>query len=289
MDRRQFLRDSGTGLAALALASAWKREMMATPLGKPIGLMQFTVRDDMAKDLEGTLAKIAEIGYREIELFDFYNKTAAEIRRLLSAHGLACPSALYLPSALKSDWERQISYATDVGIRFMGCAVLDEEHRSSLDGYRQAAELFNRCGAQCQKAGIQFFYHNHNFEFKVLDGVVPYDELLRRSDPKLVAFELDCFWATRAGKDPVAYITGHPGRYPLLHIKDLKPGFAPATLPGERNAFTEVGRGIIDWKRVFAAAGKSGLQHYFVEQDVCERPPLESIRISYEYLKSLKV
>jgi len=211
------------------------------------------------------------------------------MRRLLSAHGLTCPSALHFASALKSDWEKRIAFAHELGIHFMGCAMLDDAYRTSLEGYRQAADLFNRCGEQCQKAGIQFFYHDHNFEFTVFDGVVAYDELLRRTDPKLVHFEMDCFWVARAGRNPLEYLLGHPGRFPLLHIKDLKPGFAPTTAPGERNAFTEVGRGIIDWKRVFAAAMKGGLRHFFVEQDVCERPPLESIRISYDYLKNLDV
>ena len=114
MNRRQFLQGSGTGLAALAMASAGKTELGARPLGKPIGLAQFTVRDDMAKDLEGTLQKIGEIGYQEIELYEFFNKTAPEMRRRLSAHGLTCPSALHFASALTSDWEKRIAFARKI-------------------------------------------------------------------------------------------------------------------------------------------------------------------------------
>jgi sugar phosphate isomerase/epimerase len=284
MNRRQFVRDSAVVAAALAGASVWKPELRATPLGKPIGLAVYTVRDQIAKDFDGTLRKVAEIGYQEIEVGEFYRKTAPEFRRLLGSLGLTCPSAHYSLPALKTDWEKQVNYAHDVGIRFMGCSG---DRWKSLDDVRRSAERYNLFGEQCKQAGIQFFYHNHNFEFKAYDGVEAFEELLRRTEPKLVAFEMDCFWVSRAGKDPVAYIEKYPGRFPQLHIKDLKPGFPPSTGFEGLPAFAEVGRGIIDWKRIFAAAGKAGLEHYYVEQDICERPSLESSRISYDYLKSL--
>jgi sugar phosphate isomerase/epimerase len=151
-------------------------------------------------------------------------------------------------------------------------------------------ELFTKAAVETRKAGIQFCYHNHNFEFKKYGDTTAYDFLLKQLDPKLVKFEMDCFWVTHAGQDPVAYFKKHPGRFPLLHIKDLKAGNPPTTeMDARMGLFTEVGKGTINWKRIFAAAPQGGMKHYYVEQDFCERPPLESIKVSYEYLHELKV
>jgi sugar phosphate isomerase/epimerase len=136
---------------------------------------------------------------------------------------------------------------------------------------------------------MQFAYHNHNHEFRVYDGVVAYDELLRSTDENLVKMEMDCFWTTFAGKNPIAYSQKYPGRFPLLHIKDLKPGYQPTTGDFKGNPFCEVGQGVIKWAPIFEAAKQGGLRHYFVEQDMWDRPSLESARMSAEYLKKLNV
>jgi sugar phosphate isomerase/epimerase len=145
-------------------------------------------------------------------------------------------------------------------------------------------------GAECQKQGLKAAYHNHHFEYKEVGGEPGYDILLRSTDPKLVTMEMDCFWTVFAGKDPVAYFEKYPGRFELLHIKDCKKGYKPqAGGKVEGNPFLEVGQGIIDWKRLFTAArAKAGTKQYFVEQDRCDRPPIESIRMSVDYLKKLK-
>ena len=137
---------------------------------------------------------------------------------------------------------------------------------------------------------VEFAYHNHNVDFEKFNGVVAFDVLLQHTDPAFVDFEMDCFWVTRAGYDPVAYLEKYPGRFPLLHIKDERRHYPPTTTgPTPRAAFAPVGRGIIDWKRIFEAAHKSGLKHYFVGQDQCELPPFEAIQISYNYLHKLTV
>jgi sugar phosphate isomerase/epimerase len=269
----------------------WRSEdLFASPLGLPIGVQLYTVRNELAKDLPGTIKKVAAIGYKQVEIFDFYGKNSAEMRKLLKDNGLTAPSAHYQVAQIKSSWEQQIEYAQAIGLKYMVNAITWPPERNSLDDYKGLAELFNKAGEQCGKAGIQFAYHNHNFEFKMFDGVVAYDELLRLTDPKLVQFEMDCFWVTRAGKDPVEYFQRHPGRFPLLHVKDLKKGY-PTTVEDDfkPGPFAEVGQGVIDWKRIFGAAAKAGVKHYYVEQDECEQSPLESIRISFEYLKNLKV
>ncbi len=287
--RREFLRDGALGLAAASLAARWPQRGFADPLGLPVGLQLYTVRKQADKDLDGTLHAVAEIGYKEVELPGFYQKKASEIRKSLDAAGLMCPSAHYETPDLRTGLDERIVYAKEIGLNYMVCAFLRPPERKTLDDYRHLAEFFNKVGEQIQKAGLQFCYHAHNFEYTSFEGVVAFDDLLQHTDPNLFKIELDCYWMTRAGRDPVEYIKKYPGRFPLLHIKDMKPGHPSTTdLMKGGDAFTEVGRGSIDWKRIFQAAG-GDLKHYFVEQDFCERPPLESAKISYEYLHNLQV
>jgi len=277
--RRNFL------VSAAALAgAAWSR-----PLGLPIGLQPYTVRGDLKQDCAGTLKKIAAIGYEQLELSEsFYGMETRELQQLLKSLGMTTPAGHYGYPKDDSDWAKKIEHAKMFGIRYM-ITNTPSEWRKTLDGWRRAAARFNELGEQCRKAGIVAAYHNHHFEYKVMDGVLVYDELLRLTDPKLVAMELDCFWTRFAGHDPVSYLEKYPGRFPLLHIKGMKPGYKPSTGSVEGVPYTEVGSGIIDWKPIFQAAKKSGLKAYFVEQDECDRPPLDSIRISYDYLKKLEV
>ena len=155
----------------------------------------------------------------------------------------------------------------------------------TLDDWKWMIDFYNQTGAKAKAAGITFGYHNHNFEFKKLDGVRPYDLLIEQTDPQLVSFELDCGWMISAGVDPVDYLTRHPDRYRLLHIKDL----AKEQPPGGGKT-TEVGGGAIDWTRIFNAAKKTKVAGYYVEQEPpFERPQLESARISYDYPHKLKI
>jgi sugar phosphate isomerase/epimerase len=290
IQRRRFLQNAGLGLTALALSR--KEQLLANPYGMPIGLQLYTVRDHMEKDLEGTLERVAEIGYREVESgsFDYYGKKPAELRRILTDHGLKIISTQFQESQLKSDLERHIASAKECGVSYIGLASLDEQDRKSLEAVKRDAEWFNQIGKSVSGAGCRFFYHGHNFDYANVDGAVIYDELIRRTDPKLVSFELDCFWCVRAGKDPVDYFHRFPGRFPQLHIKDLKPGYPPTTGEDSRpGAFAEVGQGVIDWKKIFKAAREGGMKHFYVEQDECDRDSLESAKISYNYLHNQSV
>ncbi len=303
INRRDFFRKGAAGLAsipALAMISCQttsKRSVLpveeasvALPLGLPIGLELYTVRKECERDFERTLAKVAAIGFKEVEVCDFYGKTAAEVRKLLDANGLTAPSGHFMMAKLRSGLDKQIEDAKTLGMGHLVCPILDPEDRDSLDDFKRLAEFFDKVGEQCKKAGLQFGYHNHNFEFKTYGGVTAYDELLRLTDPELVKLELDCYWTTRAGKDPVEYFKKYPGRFPLLHIKDAMQGAPTATdLDSGRGYFTEVGCGTIDWVRIFKAAPEAGLEHYYVEQDECDASPLDSIKISCDYLKHLKV
>lgn len=278
------------GIGALAVAGA--AGLRANPYGLPIGIQLYTVRDHLEKDLEGTLKRVAEIGYREVEISDthFYGKQPAELKRMFTGCGLHAVSMHFGSEQFKTQLEQTIASSRECGLSYIGLSSLAEEDRQSLDAIKRDADWFNRVGEAVNRAGCHFFYHGHNFDFGSVDGVIEYDELLRRTDPKLVSFQLDCFWCVRAGKDPVDYFHRFPGRFPQLHIKDLKPGFPPTTGHGDhRNAFTEVGQGVIDWRRIFKAAPQGGLKHYYVEQDRWDRDSLTSARMSYDYLHKLEV
>jgi len=305
LHRRQFLRGSLAALAAGALGRASR--LSASPLGLPIGLELYTVRQQFVSDPKGTLAQVAAIGYQEVELFSFAKLTPPELKQMVEAAGLKAPAGHCRAEDLQKDTAPLIDSFREAGLSYMICSF--PGHRPgtahttlqiagqgynphfSQDDYKWMAETFNQVGASCEKVGLQFGYHNHNLDFMPLEnGQLALDYLLHETDPKLVQLEMDCYWVARAGKDPVDYMKRYPGRIPILHIKDMKGGFAPTTdIKKGGDAFTEVGRGVIDWKKIFRAAPEAGVKHYFVEQDQCDGPPMESARISYEYLKNLQV
>jgi sugar phosphate isomerase/epimerase len=175
------------------------------------------------------------------------------------------------------DWDRAVDDAAEVGLKYMVCAYLSDVERGSLDHYKKLAEHFNKAGERCKKAGIQFCYHNHDFEFKQQDGKYPYETLLANTDKNLVKMEMDLYWVTKAKQDPIKLINENPGRFPLFHVKDMDK--TPA------GNFTEVGNGIIDFKNIFKHADKAGLKYFFVEQDKTPGDPFASITQSYNYIK----
>jgi sugar phosphate isomerase/epimerase len=304
--RRQFLGHTSVGVLATGyLAMSSSSRVDARPLDLPIGLQLYTMRDLLEKDFEGTLQKVGAIGYQEVELFGAQKLTAPELRKVLDAAKLKPISAHYLVNELQTGLDEKIAYAKALGLEYMVCpfpAVQDPSRLKasqadmfkaivkdiSLDDYRWCADIFNKVGEQTKKAGLQFAYHNHNLEFRNYGGVNAFDELLKRCDPDLVKIEMDCGWVVAAGHDPVTYLTKHPGRFPLLHIKDMKPGVA-TTEEIDATRTAEVGKGIIDWKKVFTAAKQNGLKHYFVEQDHVDGSPFDAIKTSCEFLQKLDV
>ncbi len=275
--RREFF--AAAASAALACAK---------PLGIPIGLQPYTLRAELAKDPEGILKQAAQMGYEAAETgVPFYGMDAAKTRALFKTLKLKSPSGFFPDPKDDSDWSRSIENAKTLGAKYM-VTTAPQEWTKSLDGWKRAAERFNQLGEQTKKAGITVAYHNHNFEYQVFDGVVAYDEFLRSTDPKLVAMEMDIFWTTIAGKDPLAYFYQHPGRFPLWHIKDLRAGVEPTTGRVTGQPFLEIGQGTIDWKKMFGAARKAGLKQYYVEQDRTDRTPLESARMSADFLKKFQ-
>jgi sugar phosphate isomerase/epimerase len=290
MNRRNFMRSVVGGMTAFAAGTGWSTSLRANPYGLPVGLQLYTLREQLPKDVAAALKKVAEIGYKEVEVYDLYGKTAKQFAQLLKDNGLAAPSGHYETKHIKGSWQKCIDDAQELDMKYMVNAILDRREATTWDEYKQLVPLFNNAAEQTQKAGIQFCYHNHNFEFAKFGDTTALDFFLKELDPKLVQFEMDCFWVTHAGQDPVAYFQKYPGRFPLLHIKDLKDKPAPSLkLDDHVGLFAEVGHGTIDYKRIFAAAREGGMKHYFVEQDYCERSPFESIAMSYDYLHQLTV
>jgi sugar phosphate isomerase/epimerase len=280
MNRRTFI--GSMTAAALMGRFTWAASQHRI---ENIGVQLYTVRDALKKDFEGTLARVAAIGYKEVEFAQYFedlsnpNPSPKKTRQILDADGLTAPSG-HIPYKLLSpeNWSRVLDAAKTLGHDYIVNPSIDREVLKQPDGWKRAAETFNRAGAESHKAGIQLAYHNHVEEFKALpDGKLPYDVLLAESDPKLLKMEMDLGWAHKAGVDPVAYFEKYPGRFPLVHVKDFD----------KSGTMTEVGKGIIDWKRIFAKADVAGIKHYFVEHDD-PKSPFESIQVSFDYLKNLR-
>ncbi|QXD14039.1 sugar phosphate isomerase/epimerase [Rhodocaloribacter litoris] len=286
MNRRHFLHASALALGGLALGGCAREDAApgtadaTATAGRRldrIGLQLYTVRSLMQEDVPGTLARVAEIGYDEVEFAGYFDHSPADIRAMLEANGLAAPSTHTMLASVQGDrLEATVAQAAEVGHRYLVVAWLAPEERATLDHYRRHAETFNRAGEACRAAGLQFAYHNHDFEFMDLEGQRPYDLLLAETDPELVQMELDLYWITKAGFDPMTYFEQYPGRFPLCHVKDMA---ADGTM-------ADVGAGTIDFAAIFAHAGHAGLRHYFVEHDN-PADPLASISASYAHLSAL--
>ena len=293
MNRRTFI---GTSIAAAVATShpAWPAETHSI---ERVGLQLYTVRDLMKKDFDGTIAKVAQIGYKEVEFAGYYDRSPQDVRAILEKDGLTSPSTHVGYDIVEKKWSEALDAAHTIGHTFVVCPWIDAKQRKTPDGWKRAAELFNHAGEAAQKAGIQFAYHNHAFEFEpseALGGKLPYDFLLAETDPNLVKMEMDLCWITVGGQDPVKYFDRYPGRFPLVHVKDWTtkgPGgndYGGATGASKKPGhMTDVGQGEIDFKRIFAQSGKAGIQHYFVENDE-PKSAFEDIKISYDYLAKLK-
>ena len=302
--RREILVGGSGALATAAFAFSTPLHLFANPLGKPIGLQLYTVGAELDKDYDGTLRQIAAIGYKEVETGVSPKHKAADVKKSLQDAGLACRS-LHLGLA---GMDEAVPYAHEVGANYVISSVMlpkDPEPGKvdfkaiiaqlatlSEDDFKKIAARCNDAGEKAKKAGLQFAYHNHNFEFRPLaGGKFGYDIILQETDPSLVKFELDCGWMVAAGRDPVVYLTKYPKRYRLLHIKDFHPTEKPSVSlqESERPKAAELGHGHIDYKPIFTAAAKTEVELYYVEQDppFVTIPALEAIKIDYEYLHAM--
>ena len=269
------------GAAVLAARPAF-----ATSI-KKVGMQLYTVRTALEKDFDGTLARVAAIGYKEVEFAGYFGHTPVQVRDALKAHGLRSPAA-HIDYPTVSDaakWAKTLDDAKIIGHSYLVNPWIDPPLRNQPDFWKRAADTYNTAAAAAKKHGIQFCYHNHNFEFyprQDAAGKTPIDILLESCDPKLVKFELDLCWISAAGKDPLDYFRLYPGRFPLVHVKGLRqvPAASSTPTPIEQVLpdVSDVGHDdVIDWKRIFAQAKQAGIEHYFVEHDV-PKDPFASLR-----------
>lgn len=296
MDRRKFLTTLTAGATTLASQLSRAEEKNRHSI-KKIGLQLYTLRDLMAKDFNGTLSRVASLGYRELEFAGYYGKSPQEVRAAIDRLGLVSPSnhVDWKTVTIESNLRQALDAAHVIGHSYLVNPWIDEGFRNQPDGWKKAAEALNHAGEISKKEGIQFCYHNHWFEFAPMsDGKLPYDVLLQQTDPKFVNMEMDLCWITVGGVDPVEYFERYPGRFPLVHAKDLKKIPQPTILHGgkysdqEMNAtLTSVGHGVIDWKRIFVHSAQAGIKHYFVENDAPGEHPFQDIAQSYKYLAQL--
>lgn len=272
MDRRSFLGTvTAAGIMAKRLSWAAERKI------EKVGVQLYTVRDQMKADFAGTIEKVAKIGYREVEFAGYFDNPPKEVKGLLDKNGLTAPSAHIDFEQITTKLPEVIEAAKVVGHQYIVCPWMPEELRGDAEGWKRVAQSLNKAGADIKKAEMQLAYHNHNFEFKDFNGKLGYDILLEEADPNLVKMEMDLYWTTKAGANPLKYFAKHPGRFPLVHVKDMD----------KSGDFAEVGSGTIDWKPIFAKSQQAGIKHYFVEQDQ-SKDPFASIKASYDYLRDLR-
>ncbi len=272
------------------------RCLFADEAAPKIGLQLFSVREDLVKDFPGTLKRVAAIGYREVEAAGFYNHSASDVKQMMADAGLHCVSAHYSLADLLKSTDATIAYAKTLGLEYVICSApwaADPAHLANypggawqgilhamtLDDWKWNADQFNQMGCKMQEAGLKFGYHNHTMEFRTVNGSSGYRILLEDTDPRCVTLELDCGWAAAAGQDPAKLLRKYPGRFSMLHLKDLKPA-AAGTEPSERIS-TEIGLGTVNFHTLFAAAKVSGVRHYFVEQEEFDKPAFTALTIDY--------
>jgi sugar phosphate isomerase/epimerase len=283
--RRGFLGTAAASVAALLIPKS-AESLVPSPQSlirpftapQPIGLQLYTVRDLMQRDVHATLRQVAGVGYRVVEFAGLFDKKPTTVAKWLKETQLSSPSSHIPIDRLRNDIQGVVDECRTLGNTYIVCPYLDVKDRGkAADDWRKLAADFNRFGEQVKRAGMQFAYHNHDFEFaKLPSGEMGYDILCRECDPKNVKLEMDLYWITKAGQDPLAYFAKYPGRFPCVHVKDM-------TGSGQ---ITNVGEGRIVWSRIFAKRREAGIEHFFVERDNPTNP-IADITVSYGYLAKL--
>jgi sugar phosphate isomerase/epimerase len=292
--RRDFLKTGTTALlygSTLLRNSALEAEDNTKYLNLPLGIQLYSVRNQLPTDYEGTLKQIAALGYREVEAAGFYNHSASQVKQAMQQAGLKCVSAHYSYNDLHGQVDQIVEFMKVIGGRYIICSYPGHHGGQgptfTLDEWRWNAGEFNKFGKQISAAGLNFGYHNHTMEFQKEDGVVPYDELMRLTDPEYVTMEMDLGWVTVGGGNPIELLHRYATRISMLHVKDFKPFTAPATIENPPPA-TALGQGSIDYRPIFAAAAQTGhIKHCFVEQEEYNMPAMQELKIDAEYMRKL--
>jgi sugar phosphate isomerase/epimerase len=284
--RRKFLTQTGLAAAGMMVIS----DSLFAKSTYKVGLQLYSLRDEIGSDIKGVIAKAAKAGYQELETYGydptkgFFGLNPKAFKQTLSDNGMSSPSGhygidAYLGTGNEEVLKVYIDVAKNVGQEYLTIPYIGAEIRKSVDDFKKLADKMNSAAELCKKSGLKVTYHNHDFEFKPINGTMLYDVLLKETDPKLVSFEMDIYWVVRAGQDPVKMIKAHPGRFSMWHIKDMD--------KGKPELNTEVGSGSIDFKKIFALAQTSGLKHIFMEQEnFTNIDAYKSITQSSSYIKN---
>ncbi|WP_293302110.1 sugar phosphate isomerase/epimerase [Pedobacter sp. UBA4863] len=283
--RRNFIKETGILAASLALAPSLTKAFATVQ--KPIGIQLYTLRDIIDKDVKGVIEKVAKAGYKEVETYgydpvkdSFWGLSAKDFKSLLDDNGLYSPSGHfgfdhYIKTGNLDDIKAYIDASSILGSKYVVAPYLGDDLRNN---YKLVAERLNKAGELCIKAGLNVGYHNHGFEFDKQGDKTGMDILLSETDPKLVRFELDLYWAAYAGHNPVDIFKKYPGRFKMWHVKDMD--------KTKKDWNTEIGKGSIDFKSIFAKASLAGVKHIYVEQETNYKPDhIGSITTSINYIK----
>lgn len=286
--RRKFLAQAGLISAGIAIAP---KLFAASRPGNVVGLQLYSLRDQLPKDVKGGIAKVAAAGYKEVEPFGYSKKggfwglDAKAFGKLLKDNGLTTPSGhfdmnSFLVQGKTDELETYIEAANITGMSYIIVPSIDGSVLKSEKQFKEVAEKMNKAAEICKKSGLMLGYHNHNFEWKPVDGTTFYDVLMKNTDPALVHMEMDIYWVVRSGQDPVKLFEKYPGRFALCHIKDMD--------KANHNLNTEVGKGVIDFKAIFNHRKQAGLKHFIVEQEnYINIDPFVSIKESCDYCRNV--
>ncbi|QPH39078.1 TIM barrel protein [Pedobacter endophyticus] len=285
LTRRNFLLSGSMAAAAALLVPSFA--CMGSK--KNVGLQLYSLRDELPKDVKGTIEKVAKAGFNQVEAYgfsikdQFWGLDPVKFKQLLDDNGLYAPSGHYgltdyLSTGDQAELEEAIVAAKMLGSEYITIPWLNEEIRKTADDYKKVAEKINVAGQECKKAGLKLAYHNHNFEFEKQGETSGYEILLAETDKNLVNFELDLYWVVRAGHDPIKLFKENPGRFTMWHVKDMD--------KANPDLNAEVGTGSIDFKPIFAEAKLSGMKYFFVEHETNYKPnPVASVTASCAYIK----
>ena len=274
--RRSFLKETAFASAGAFILPGFIRIPEGAPKLKKVGVQLYSVRKEMMTDAIGTLKKLGQIGYQEIESAqsekgNYYGLEPKEIKKILKDQGMTLRSG---HTHIDKNWQKSIDEAAEAGQEYIICSVLPSPGQT-VGNYQKSAEMFNQAGEQCKKSGIMFGYHNHESEYDTVEGKVLYDVLLDNTNPGLVHMEMDLGWVIAAGKDPLAYFTKYPGRFPLWHLKDM-------SLTEKKSV--EFGKGGVDIIGLMKHAKQAGMKYYFIEQEEYAVTAFDSLEYDYIWL-----
>ncbi len=317
MNRRNFMYST----SMLAVAGLLKPEsLLSFPKHlKKVGIQLFSLPKLLEKDFRGAIKMLSQMGYKELELYGpypfsaneakerwekvtpylgfsgsgYFGLTPEEVKGVLKENGMTTPAIHTDFITLQKNMNALGEAGHLLGFEYVGLPLIPEEYRKNLDDYKKIADEFNKIGEQARKVGLKFSYHNHGYGLNEIEGKIPLKLILEKTDPKLVFFEMDLFWTVAGGADPVEYLKSYPGRYHLMHVKNMKEKKRFSGDGGDSNQWIELfpymataGEGVLDLKAIIAQAQKSGVTHFFVEQDMVANPEVE-LKKNLDYLLSL--